>query len=90
MRHNRKKILIALKKSKTLLETIIKMAENDKYCIDIMQQNLALIGLLRSVHRQLMSDHLKSCFHQAISSKNENKKRKMIDEILKVNDLYNR
>lgn len=90
MKHDRKKILVALKKAKSLLETVIKMTQEDKYCIDIMQQNLALIGLLKSVHKQLMQDHLNSCFHQAISSKNEVKKRKMIEEILKVNDLYNR
>lgn len=90
MKHDRTKILIALKKARSLLETIIKMTEEDRYCIEIMQQNLALIGLLRSVHKKLMSDHLKSCFHQAVLSKNEAKKKKMIEEILKVNDLYNR
>lgn len=90
MKHDRTKTLIALKKAKSLLETLIRMTHEDKYCIDIMQQNLAVIGLLRSVHRQLMEDHLNSCFLKAIGSKGEKKKHKMIKEILKVGDLYNR
>jgi DNA-binding FrmR family transcriptional regulator len=38
-----KKSLIALKKAKTSLEKVIQMIEDDKYCIDIIQQNLAVI-----------------------------------------------
>ncbi|GAB4218721.1 MAG: hypothetical protein Fur009_1090 [Candidatus Microgenomates bacterium] len=90
MKHNRTDILIALKKAKSLLEKIIKMSETDAYCIDIMQQNLAVIGLLRSAHQGLMEDHLQSCFSEAIASKNQTKKRKMIEEILKVMRLYNK
>lgn len=90
MKYNRKKILINLKKAKSILEKIIEMTEKDAYCIDIMQQNLAVIGLLRVAHQNLMEDHLNSCFNQAISSKNSAKKKKMIEEILKVTRLYNK
>jgi DNA-binding FrmR family transcriptional regulator len=41
MKHD--KSLIALKKAKTSLEKVIKMLEDEKYCIDIIQQNLAVI-----------------------------------------------
>ena len=39
--------LINFKKSRSLLEKIIKMVQDNEYCIDIMQQNLAVIGMLR-------------------------------------------
>ncbi len=90
MKHDRSKVLIAFKKGKSLLEKVIQMTEEDKYCIEIMQQNLAIIGLLKSAHRQLMEDHLNSCFREAFKSKSTKKQQRMIDEILKVNDLYNR
>jgi DNA-binding FrmR family transcriptional regulator len=35
--------LIALKKAKSLLDKIITMIENDQYCIEIIQQNLAVM-----------------------------------------------
>ena len=43
-----KQILVALKKGQSHLGNVIKMVEDGKYCIDILQQNLAVIGLLKS------------------------------------------
>jgi len=86
---NKKKSLIALKKANTLIGKVIKMVDNNEYCIDIMQQNLATIGLLKSVHEKLMEGHLNSCFKNAMASKNEILKQKMIDEIIKVSK-YNK
>lgn len=87
MTPEKKNILIAFKKAKSLTEKLITMTENGEYCIDIMQQNLAVTGLLKSAHQQLMANHLKTCFKNAMASKNEATKRKMVEEILKVNKL---
>ena len=84
---NAEKILINFKKAKSHLEKILKMVENKEYCINIMQQNLAVIGLLKSAHQMLMESHLNTCFKNAMASKNEKIKQKMIDEILKVSKL---
>lgn len=87
MTENKKQILINFKKTKSVTEKLITMTENGDYCVDIMQQNLAAIGLLKSAHQMLMERHLKSCFKNAMASKNKNLQTKMIDEILKVNRL---
>lgn len=87
---SKKKILLNLKKLKSLLDTIEKMVEEDRYCPEIMQQVLAGIGLLRSVHRELMQKHLKGCFIEAARSGDEKKQEAMINEILKVVELYNK
>jgi len=84
------KTLISYKKAKSLLEKIITMMENGEYCIDIMQQNLAVIGLLKSAHQQLMESHLNSCFKQAMNTNNQKRKDQMIEEILKVSNLVNK
>ena len=55
---NNNNSLINFKKSKSLLEKIIKMVEGKEYCIDIMQQNLAVIGMLKSAHQILMENHI--------------------------------
>ncbi len=72
------------------MEKIIAMVEADEYCINVMQQNLAAIGLLRSAHEMLMEGHLNSCFKMAMATKNEKKKQEMTDEILKVTKLFNK
>jgi DNA-binding FrmR family transcriptional regulator len=66
------------------------MIEKDEYCIDIMQQNLAVIGLLKSAHHQLLDNHLHTCFKNAMASNNEAMKKKMITEITKVSKIANR
>jgi len=89
--HNQKqKTLINFKKTRTLLAKMIKMIEEDKYCIDIMQQNLAAIGLLKSAHQLLMENHLNTCFKSAMQSKNKNKQQRMTKEILQVTKLFNK
>ena len=78
------------KKAKSHLEKVIKMIEAGEYCINIMQQNLAVIGLLKSAHQQLMEGHLNSCFKNAMKTSNEKRKQEMIEEILKVSRLVNK
>jgi len=90
MKNNKEKALIGFKKAHSLLAKIIDMTEKNEYCIDIMQQNLAVIGLLRSAHEMLMENHLNSCFKNAMASKNERKKKQMTEEILKVTKLFNK
>jgi len=63
------------------------MIEDGEYCINIMQQNLAVIGLLKSAHLMLMEGHLNTCFKNAMKTNNEKRKQEMIDEILKITKL---
>ncbi len=90
MSNQKEKTLINFKKAQSLLVKIIKMVEDNEYCIDIMQQNLAAIGLLKSAHQMLMEGHLNTCFKKAIGTKNEKRKQEMIKEILKVTKMANK
>jgi len=90
MINKKEAVLINFKKAQSLISKIIKMVKSNEYCIYIMQQNLAVIGLLKSAHQMLMENHLKSCFKKAMATKNEKKKQEMIQEILKVTKLFNK
>lgn len=90
MKDNKTKKLIAIKKATSLLHKISQMIEADEYCINIMQQNLAVIGLLKSLHKILMEDHLNSCVKNAILAKDVRKQQRMIAEIMTVTNLYNK
>lgn len=84
------KTIINFKKARTHLERIIKMVENGEYCVDVMQQNLAVIGLLKSAHQMLMEGHLDTCFKNAMKSDKPDRHQKMIQEILQVTKLLNK
>ncbi|MEI7425704.1 MAG: metal-sensing transcriptional repressor [Candidatus Moraniibacteriota bacterium] len=80
-------ISIGLKKARTHLAKVILMLEEGEYCVSIMQQNLAVIGLLKSANDKLLKRHLNSCFMSAMQGTNENKKQKMILEILQLSKI---
>ncbi len=82
--------LVNLKKARSHLDRIVKMTEDGEYCIDIMQQNLAVIGLLKSAHQMMMEGHLNSCFSNAMKTTNEERKQKMVQEILTVSKLVSK
>lgn len=84
------KTLINFKKARSHTDRIIKMIEDGEYCVDVMQQNLAVIGLLRSAHQMLMEGHLNTCFANAMKTDNEERKQKMVEEILKVSKMANK
>lgn len=87
---NQANITTNFKKAQSHIARMQKMLDEGTYCVDIMQQNLAVIGLLKSAHQMLMEDHLNSCFSKAIRSNNDRAKTKMIDEILTVSKLLNK
>jgi DNA-binding FrmR family transcriptional regulator len=86
----KEKAIVNFKKAQSHLSKVIKMAEGGEYCVNVMQQNLAVIGLLRSAHELMMANHLETCFKAAMVSGNEKKKQEMIDEILKVARICNK
>lgn len=90
MTNQRTKALIGFKKAQSHISMIIQMVENGEYCINIMQQNLAVIGLLKSAHQLLMENHLNTCFKTAMATKNEKRKQAMTGEILQVTKLFNK
>jgi DNA-binding FrmR family transcriptional regulator len=87
---HKKKALLNFKKTQSLMGKIIEMLENGEYCVNVMQQNLAAIGLLKSAHQTLMAGHLNSCFKSAVCSKDTKRQQAMVDEILTVNNLLNK
>ncbi|MFA7314778.1 MAG: metal-sensing transcriptional repressor [Candidatus Magasanikbacteria bacterium] len=84
---NKQKALLNAKKAYTSLGRIVKTLEENKYCVDIMQQNLSVIGLLKSANNLLLEGHLQSCFKNAIMSKDEKKQEEKIQEIIRVTKL---
>ena len=80
-----KEIITALKKADSHLKNVIEMVEKGEYCVDILQQNLAVIGLLKSANNKLMEGHLNTCFIGAIRGSNKKNVQKMIDELLRIN-----
>lgn len=83
MTHNNDKVIIAMKKANTSISKVIKMIETDRYCIDVIQQNLAIIGLLRSANLSLLEGHINCCVKDAAKTGGKELDEKM-EELIKV------
>ena len=85
MNDERKKALNLLKTSRGQMDGIIKMLENDRYCVDISKQILAVQGLLKKANLNILDSHIKSCVTDAILEGQGDEK---INEIINVLDKY--
>lgn len=75
------RILHRLKISKGHLEKVMKMLENDTYCIDVLHQLQAVESGLKETGNLILENHLKACVADAIS---KGKKNEAIEEIMEV------
>lgn len=69
-----KKVLRMLKTARGQLDGVIKMVEEDRYCIDISQQVSATEALLRRVNRDILAAHLRHCVQEAASAQERESK----------------
>lgn len=82
----KKKALKQLNQAKGMLNKVISMIEEGEYCIDVLQQSLAVIGFTKSANRTITANHLRSCFKSGMASKNTKKQEKLIAELLHIID----
>ena len=69
------------------MKGFMKKIQQEKYCIDIIQQNLAVIWLLKSANLNLLEWHLNWCVKNAINAKNQNDVDEKMQELIKVMNL---
>ena len=66
------------------LDGVKKMIKNNKYCIDIIKQNEAVIAAIKKVNEMILENHLNTCVTEAIKSKNKKERKKKIKELLEI------
>lgn len=83
MNEERRKALNNLKTVKGQIDGIIRMLEEDRYCIDISNQVMASIALLKKANLHILTGHLHTCVKQAIAYENDgDEKLREIEEVL--------
>ncbi len=81
MNEEKKMALQLLKTSKGQIEGIIKMLEDERYCIDISNQILAVQGLLKKGNSLILKQHMNHCLKEAFLHDSGEEK---VDEIMLV------
>jgi DNA-binding FrmR family transcriptional regulator len=78
------KIIKRLKSIEGHIRGIQRMIEEDKYCIDVIKQALAVKSAVDKVNALILESHLKSCVTTAIRSSKLVERERVIAELLDV------
>ncbi len=71
-----------LKKIEGQVRGVIRMIEEDRYCIDILQQISAIRSALTKAESEILKAHAASCVEHAIESGDAAAQRKTFDELV--------
>ena len=76
-----------LKTTEGHLRGIVRMVEEDAYCIDIIRQIQAVEAALNKVSAQILESHLNSCVTTAIKGNNPKERERVLKEIAEVFEM---
>ena len=66
------------------IKGIQKMVEDDIYCMDVFNQNIAVIEAVKKINLRILDGHLNSCVSSAILSGRAKEKKRVLGELLEV------
>ncbi len=64
------------------LDGLLRMIEDDRYCMDISNQLLATQAILKKVNRDVIQAHLERCVRDAFASGQEQEKTAEIMDLI--------
>ncbi|QTA37216.1 metal-sensing transcriptional repressor [Thermosipho ferrireducens] len=82
--HKHEKAVRDLKTAKGQIDAIIRMIEDDRYCIDISTQILAVISLLKKANTKVLKTHIETCIKEAINASEEKTVESKLEELEKT------
>ncbi len=87
MKAEKTKICRLVKTAKGQLEGVLKMIEEDRYCLDISHQLLAAEAIIKKANREILAAHMRGCVREALENGGEEEK---IDELVRLMEKMGR
>lgn len=83
MKADKKTVIRLLNTAKGQIDGIINMINEDKYCIEVSNQILSSIAILKRANIEILDAHLNSCVINANTKEEKEEKMLEISELLK-------
>ena len=74
MKADKEKISRSVKIARGQLDGVLKMIEEDRYCVDISNQILATQALLKRINKEILEAHIRHCVREGLHSDDPNPK----------------
>ena len=86
MKADRASIERLIKTARGQLDGILRMIEEDRYCVDISNQLMATQAILRKANKEIIAAHMNCCVRSAFTCGCAEEQEKKIDEIMSILD----
>lgn len=83
MHADKNKIIRLLKTVRGQIDGLIKMVEDDRYCIDISTQVMASQSILKKINLDILRGHINHCIKESFD-KTEQYRDKQMEELVEV------
>lgn len=80
-KNTQERIMHRLKIAKGQLENVMRMVENNTYCIDILHQMQAVEQAIAQTENVMLENHLKGCVAKSIK---QGKEKEAIEEVMQI------
>lgn len=81
MKADKAEVSRKIKIARGQLDGILRMIEDDRYCVDISYQLVATQSLLKRANQDILQAHIRNCVREALQTDEPNPK---IEEALKL------
>ena len=81
MRADKQKVSQLIKTARGQLDGVLRMIEDDRYCIEISTQLLAAEAVIKAANREVLSAHMLGCLAEAAETGDTEKK---VEELMKI------
>ena len=68
MKADHAQITRLLKTARGQIDGILKMVEEDRYCLEVSSQIMAAQSILKKANREVLKAHMNSCVREAVDS----------------------
>ena len=83
---DKKEILVRLRKLEGQLKGIQRMVEEEKYCVDVLNQISAVVAASQKVASIILKDHIQGCIRDALV--NDEHSDEYVNELLGVIERF--
>ena len=84
------KVSNLLKTARGQIDGILKMIDDDRYCVDVMTQIMATQAILKKVNSIILKGHLEHCVNDAFTNGNKEEQQEKISEVIKLLEKMNK
>lgn len=84
MKNHKEAALQRLARLEGQVRGVRRMIEEDRYCLDILNQTLAIRSALSQIELLLLRDHADECVEEAIVSQDADEQRRKFQELVDV------